>query len=486
MIATVACAGTASAKSRSSTSSLTVTAGAVDVAAPLKGARLVEIPVTLNEPAPTRVTLRYDVVSVTALAGRDFKATTGLVTFAPHSDSASIPVRVLTNGTKRTSTCWYEASADACRTYRVALTVVSGSVKVAPAPSADAILWNPPRGQGVSIGDVEVAVGTAGVDPVVSVPVTLAEPASANATVAYQLVGGSALAGDSFVAAHGTIRFQAGQTTSYVDTSIVQAKGFQPHEVLYVKLDHPSDVKIARAVGTVIIATRAAGLVHPISRGYTGADLTQVVSVQTKTGDTYRVNARGSSATMSANAPVISANDRMAYWPSTETPHANQESCATWTSQDPAQSSGVVTQEGLALRVATVDGVTRGLTVTKGVWANANWIFNVHAWNTTWWTPFHLLNTFNLSSYLRHGSATSRLPWDVCARVDGSTLQFEVWLKGKTPPAWGDRAQGGTVTLPAGWDYAGDAGWYVGHLAAGASASYTNMAVEAPQAAPAI
>lgn len=455
------------------------------MAAPLTGSRVVEIPVTLNEPAPAKATLRYRVTGGTAQSGRDFKSKTGLLTFNRDAEAASIPVTVLADSTTPTSSCWYQA-ATACRTFGVTLSVASGSIKVAAAPSNDAILWNPPGGQGVSVGDALVVDGAAGSDRVIKVPVTLAKPAGGAISVAYELVAGSALAKDSFVAAHGTVRFGQKATTSHVSVSIVPGKGFQPYEVLYVELSHPSGVTIARSEGTVLIATGAAGIPDPISAGYAGASLTQVVSAKTKTGDSYTIAASAGTATMSANAPVISSNDRMVYWPSTEAPTPDQESCATWSSQDPSQASGVFTQEGLALRFATRDGVTRGLTVTKGVWANANWVLNVHLWNTSWSTPFHLLKGLNLSSYLVSDGATSQLPWDVCARVVGSTFEFEVWLVGQSPPAWGNTTQGGTVALPAGWDYAGEAGWYIGHLATGASATYTNQVVESPQAVPAL
>jgi hypothetical protein len=482
---TLASAGTASAEARAATSTLTATVGAVDVAAPLSGSRRVEIPVTLNEPAPATVSLRYRVVAGTARAGYDFKSKTGLLTFDRHSVNASIAVTVLADSTTPTSTCWYQA-ATACRTFSVMLTVDSGSVEVASAPSADWILFNAPGGQGVSVGDAVVANGASGADRVVRVPVTLAEPARAAIAVAYKLVAGSALATDSFLAAHGTIRFHRAETTLYVVVSIVPGKGFQPFEVLYVELSHPSGASVARAEGTVVIATGAAGIPDPISPSYAGASLTQIVSAKTKTGDSYTIAVNGASTTMTGNAPVLSSNDRMAFWPTAESPVADQESCATWASQTPAQSSGIYTQEGLALRFATQDGVTRGLTVTKGVWANANYVLNVHLWNTTWSTPFLLLKSFDLSSYLVTGGDTTQLPWDVCARVVGTTLQFEVWFAGQTPPAWGNTAQGGAVTLPAGWDYAGQAGWYIGHLATDASATYTNMVVEAPQHAPAL
>jgi hypothetical protein len=463
---------------------VTATVGAVDVAAPTKGTRVVDIPVTLNEPAPAKAMLRYHLVAGTALGGRDFGARTGFVTINRGVVSASIPVTVLADSTKPTSSCWYQG-ATACRTFGVTLSVVSGAIAVARPLSEDAILWNPPSGQGVSAGDAVLHDGSVGPDRVVRVPVTLAAPAAHPMSVQYLLVAGSALATVSFVADHGTIRLKTGETTSHVDVSIVPGRGFQPFEVFYVEIGHPSGVVVARSVGTVVIGTGARGVPNPIDPAFAGASLTQVVSAKQRTGDSYTIAASNGTIQMTGNPSVISANDRMVLWPSTETPLVDQESCATWSSQSPAQANNVITQEGLALRVATKDGVTRGLTVTKGVWAGVNYALNVHVWNTTWSPPFHLLQSFDLSSYLTANGQTSQLPWDVCARVVGDTLDFEVWLAGQVPPAWGNTAQGGTVLLPAGWGFPGRAGWYIGHLARGASATYSNLVVEAPQPSPA-
>lgn len=493
VLPSIAAAGTASAEIRvgRATPTLIATAGAVDVQAPLTGVREIAIPVTLNDPAPGSVTLRYQLVAGSARAGKDFRSHRGLVTFARHALIATIPVTVLADAARPASSCWYQADT-ACRTFSVSLKVVSGSVAVGAAPSADAILWDAPGGQGVSVGDALVANGTTGPDRVVRVPVTLEKPASASASVAYELVAGSALTTASFAAAHGTIRFAPGATTSTVAVSVVAGHGFQPFEELYVELSHPSGVSIKRAKGTVIIATGAAGVPDPISAGYTGVSLTQVASAKTKASDSYTIAASDGTVVMSGNAPVISANDRMAYWPTAASPSADEESCASWASQDPAQATtaaqanSVVTQEGLALRFTTKDGVTRGLTVTKNVWAGADFALNVHEWNTSWPVQFQLLQAFNLNSYLVSNGAIDPLPWDICAEVVGSTLQFEVWLAGQVPPAWGNTTQGGTVQLGAGWDYQGEAGWYVGHLKTGASATYTNLLDEAPQAAPSL
>jgi len=81
-------------------------------------------------------------------------------------------------------------------------------------------------------------------------------------------------------------------------------------------------------------------------------------------------------------------------------------------------------------------------------------------------------------------SHTTALPYDVCPRVVGTTLQVKFWFARQSPTPWGDTAQGGTFTLPAGWDAPGEAGWYVGHLPTGGRTVYAHEFEGAPQPEP--
>jgi hypothetical protein len=463
-----------------------VRAGAVDVVAPSTGSLVVTVPVTLSRPLSASVRVHFHVVSGSAVQGSDFTAASGVLTIPPGRDEASFKVRILADATPSTGTCWWQATSP-CRSFTVGLTMLAGGATVAPAVGEDTILPASPDAVSLSAGDASLANGDAGAARPVLVPVTLSSPQRHAVTVHFEVDGGTAIAGVNFIATKGVVKFAAGAQTRSVAVVVRLGHDTQPTEALYVKLTAPTGATVGRGTGVVLISTSAPGVPHPLDSTYGGATLTQNVSAQTSVGDSYSVLASPTPGTsqLSANPTIAGANDRMVFWPAQAAPVADQESCATWSSQSPAQGTGVITQEGLALRVATKDGVTRAITVTKNVFEYANYILNIHVWNTSRAVPFQLLKELNIKSFLM-ANGSPGMPWDICARVVSSTVQVELWLPGQTPPAWGDTASGGTVQLPTGWDYPGVAGWYVGHLATGATATYTNEYAGAPQSAPSL
>jgi hypothetical protein len=113
--------------------------------------------------------------------------------------------------------------------------------------------------------------------------------------------------------------------------------------------------------------------------------------------------------------------------------------------------------------------------VTKNVFFGIWWTFNVHLWDSTSSHPFTLIGQFDESSILRSNIIQNSDPWHVCARADGSLFQFIVWSGTNPQPSWDDASAVQQVNLPAGWDYPGRAGWYIGHLNAGDVDTFTDM-----------
>jgi hypothetical protein len=70
-------------------------------------------------------------------------------------------------------------------------------------------------------------------------------------------------------------------------------------------------------------------------------------------------------------------------------------------------------------------------------------------------------------------------PWRLCAVVRGSTVSFKVWPTSHAEPAWNNTDYVSTYRLPAGWDYAGNPGWYIGHLQPAGSVTYTELGTAA-------
>jgi hypothetical protein len=464
-----------------------VTAGYVDVAAPLAGSRDVAIPVTLSSPAVSPLTVHYALVGGSATVGTDVSATSGTLAFAAHASEAYAHVTVQADAAAPTSSCWAEVPV-LCRTFSLQLRAVNRDVVIANQHVDDSILWLEGTSDTVAVGDAMARASTTAYETI-QVPVTLAAAASAPVSVGYTTSADSAIAGVDYEGSSGTIRFAPGQVTHELTIRLRPSTGTQPNEGLFVALTKASGATIVRSEGWVIVATRAPGVPSPLSTTYAGATLTQVESKTGRYADTFKVVATPGGSRITTPRTVLGANDRMAFWPAGETAAPDEQSCATWSSQTPAEAPGVPIQEGLVLRAATHDGVTRAITVTKNVYANAFAIFNVHVWDTAYRVPFTLVAQADLGPYFAAAGGEA-LPLNACARVVGDTLQFVVWLADQAPPAWppstvGATAQGATVMLPAGWDYPGRAGWYVGHLPSDAAAVYTHEYAGPPTSAPA-
>ena len=86
------------------------------------------------------------------------------------------------------------------------------------------------------------------------------------------------------------------------------------------------------------------------------------------------------------------------------------------------------------------------------------------------------IGPFDLSPVFRpDGETVVALPWDLCARAVGGTVTFEAWVDGQPQPVWGDSSHGGTVSLPGGWVYPGQPGFYIGHLQPGDQAMFSEL-----------
>jgi hypothetical protein len=172
-----------------------------------------------------------------------------------------------------------------------------------------------------------------------------------------------------------------------------------------------------------------------------------------------------------ANTSNVAGNSRLTFTRAGDAVGTDLTSCATWTSD-----SNWHDQEGAALRVHDVVGGVKAITVTKNVVFAANWIFNVHVWDTSRSPVAVQIAGFDLGSvFWPDHQAVVPLPWTLCAQVVGSTVSFIVWPSSEPRPAWDDPTHGGSVTLPAGYEDAGAAGWYVGHLDPGDHADFTDM-----------
>lgn len=191
----------------------------------------------------------------------------------------------------------------------------------------------------------------------------------------------------------------------------------------------------------------------PIGSAVVTADGTDAYSFTTTTGTVEAQPLDGNTG----------ANLRMVFWPSDGPIVTDQQTCATWSS-----AVGPMTQEGAALRV--IDG--HAITVTKNVWAGAQWIFNLHVWAAGVGTMF---GQFDLGAVFNRAGTLSPLPWHLCARALRGVFSFKAWPDYEREPSWSDATHGGSALIPTGWETPGRAGWYVGHLPPGGQATYSAL-----------
>jgi hypothetical protein len=185
-----------------------------------------------------------------------------------------------------------------------------------------------------------------------------------------------------------------------------------------------------------------------------------------------------------SSAPAnTGTNLRLLFWSSQAPAEVDATSCATWS----AASSDVV-QQGAALRIsAEPGGAVRAITVTKNVFVHSFWIFNIHVWDSSTQSLGREIASFDLASVFRFSDdlyVARPLPWRLCARTRDGRVEFKVWMLTEDEPVWGDPAHSGSVAIPADAPATGAAGWFVGHLRPGMSATFTDLHEEQPAAAP--
>ena len=187
----------------------------------------------------------------------------------------------------------------------------------------------------------------------------------------------------------------------------------------------------------------------------------------------------GRSLTVQANPANRGSNLRSVWWSPTEQMSRDQQSCVTW-----RRNTGVEVQPGVALRIRRRDGEIRAITVSNNVWAGNRSGWNVHTWTAQSGQP----TEFQLVGQVRSLSGLSDdplhlppLPWRICGRVVGPTVELKAWASRarQRAPRWGDKRFGAAFALPPGWNLPGVPGGYTGHLEPGSQIEFSGEAAGA-------
>jgi hypothetical protein len=188
------------------------------------GTRTALVQVTVSEPHGNSITVNYSTANGTAVAGTDFTAVSGKLTFAKNERSkwVSIPVAG-------------DRLIEANKDFWLQLSNPKGG-KIADGSGLVTIQDDEPR---VSTADAGIWEGNSGSSPL-TFYVNLSNAYDLPVTVNYSTADWSALAGSDYTSAAGTLTFAPGQTSLPVPVQVHGDHLGEWHEVFTLRLSSPN------------------------------------------------------------------------------------------------------------------------------------------------------------------------------------------------------------------------------------------------------
>jgi len=197
-------------------------------------------PVTVNWATKDGTAVSCSTCSGGDLAGKDFAAGRGLLTFAKDTTSLTQGVGV---------TLFGDSAVEADETFTVTLSSPSGAT-LGTATATGTIrnddVAAPPV---VSVANASVVEGNGG-SAVASFVVSLSRAATAPVTVRWATANGTATAGSDYTAGSGTVTFAAGVTSQTVAVNVTGDTAVEADETFTVTLSSPSGATLGTATAT--------------------------------------------------------------------------------------------------------------------------------------------------------------------------------------------------------------------------------------------
>jgi hypothetical protein len=197
--------------------------------------------VTLSQESDRTVSVDFTTTDGSALAGLDYEAISGTVTFGPGETSKTITV--LVNA---------DVIDELDENFTVNLSNPTNAT-IADGQGVGTIQDDPTDATTISIGDAPVVSEPANGTVTVSFEVTLSQPSSQPVSVDFTTVDGTALAGQDYDAINGTVTFGPGETTKTITVTVNADAIDELTEAFTVELSNPTNAAIAdgQGVGTI-------------------------------------------------------------------------------------------------------------------------------------------------------------------------------------------------------------------------------------------
>ena len=261
--------GTPPAGTPPGTTSPAITVAAGSAVVGTTGTATLAFTVTLTSASTSTVTVDYATLDGSAVAGTDYTAASGTLTFAPGTTSQT--VNVIVNGENTTAT---SKSLSLLISNATNATITSNSItgNITYATGTPT----------VAVSSPSTSVGTSG-SGTLTFTVTLSAVSAEPVTVAYSTADGTAVAGTDYTATSGTLTFAAGDTSMTVAVPIAGESGTTASKTVLLNLSGATNTSNATASGTGTINYVVAGQSNVLSSNITNAS----GGVETSTGTTY-------------------------------------------------------------------------------------------------------------------------------------------------------------------------------------------------------
>ena len=211
-----------------------ISINSVQVLRPASGTTPATFTVSLSAATQEVVMVNYATANGTAVAGTDYQAESGTLTFQPGQTTASVVVPVIGSILYDGNTVFYVNLSSP-----VAATLVPGQSQ------GTGTIVNQVSAPLLSISDPVVTKGVAGTSPA-TFTVTLSAASALVTTVNYASANGTAQAGIDYLAVSGTLAFPPGATSEQISVPVIGNYVLTPTVFFYVTLSTPVNANLGR------------------------------------------------------------------------------------------------------------------------------------------------------------------------------------------------------------------------------------------------
>ena len=252
--------------------------------------------VTLSGPSNDEIQVNFTTVPGTALAGSDYTAASGILTFAPLQTSKTISIPLVTDSLEEPEETFFVDLSNP--TAGATLNKSRGTARI----------QNDDGVPTLSVDDVTITEGNVG-NQIATFTVTLSASNASQVTVGFATSNDTATAGQDYLAQSGVLTFTGGQSTRTITVPIIGDSLDEIDETFNVTLTGATNAIIGKAVGVGTITDNDATPVATISdiaifEGDAGTKLMQFdVTLSAASGRTATV------AFATANGTALSPSD---------------------------------------------------------------------------------------------------------------------------------------------------------------------------------